>query len=386
MSPPSGGSRGILLTVTLGRIPLFDAAVAVLALATAVVGWVATVDEPTAHRVIAAACFTVAALAVPVRRTAVTASAAATVAAFAVLAATGSADALGVFPLVLCVPLTLAAVVGHAVRRAAGVGVLVLSCLATPLSPAVTIAANRPLMIGLHVALLVVVYLWAGRRRVEREHMVADRERAVAEATADERQRIADDLHDGLGQALTAIRAASSTGLALARTRPEAALDALATVADLSRESLVELRRSVAEITDAASLGETLEQVRRAGREVRCRTPQDVDVDTVDDLPAPDAQDAVRRIAREALTNAVRHGASGGPITVDLCPTTTRGRVTGIRMRVDNEIGSAAGDDMPGRGCATMLRRAEAVGGRCSAARHGDRWVVDVQIPIGGPR
>lgn len=380
---------GILLSVTSRRVPVLDALLGLFAVATAVLGWVAAFDgDHGVHRMVAAACFTAAALAVPVRRTAVTLSAWVTIVAFTVLAATGSADALGVFPLILCVPLTVAAVVGHAERTASGVGVLLLACVATPLSPAVTIAANRPLMIGLHLTVLVAVYLWASRRRLERENVAAERERAVARATADERQRIADDLHDGLGQALTAIRATSSTAVALARSRPEAAVDALGTVAELSRESLLELRRSVAEISDVASLDEIVDRARRTGRDVRCATDDAVGVDAVDESLPHAVRDAVRRILREALTNAVRHGAPGAPVIVEFSRTGGRGRATEVRMRVDNEIAVTTGgvDHISGRGCATMRRRAESVGGRCTLGPCGDRWVVELEVPIGTAR
>ncbi|WP_299573162.1 histidine kinase [uncultured Williamsia sp.] len=368
------------------RIPWTDGLLGVAAVAAAAVGWVAAVaGDRGAHGCVAAACFTAAAFAVPVRRTALWPSAAATALAFAVLGATGSASALGVFPLILCVPLTVSAVTGHAEHRWQGRAVLVVACLATPLSPAVSISASRPFAIGLHVAVLLAVHLWSSRRRLQREVTAAEQARAVELATLTERQRIAADLHDGLGHALTAIRAKASTSVALARTRPETATEALTVISDLSRESLVELRRAVGEISGTASgftdsPAQILDRARRIGREVRCTTPSGTTVEDVDASLADDVRATVRRVLQEAITNAVRHAPPDAPVDVDV---TVDDDARTMTLRVHNIVATGATPPGAGHGCDTMRRRAADVGGRCTVGPDGDGWTVTLEVPVG---
>ena len=99
-------------------VPAWDAVLCACAVPLVAFAWYATVvsgSHPQA--IIAAAVYTVAAGAIAVRRTHLLTSFVITYLAFAVLVLTGSGDALGVFPLIACVPLTICAVTTWAPQR-----------------------------------------------------------------------------------------------------------------------------------------------------------------------------------------------------------------------------------------------------------------------------
>jgi two-component system sensor histidine kinase UhpB len=131
--------------------------------------------------------------------------------------------------------------------------------------------------------------------------------RRVLSAQEAERRRIAQELHDQIGQNLTAVV------LELRRLQGHVAEEWAETLADaqeLARESLEELRRISYELRPAAlddlGLASALEAL---GNAVGRRAEIEVVLEVGPQLPplAPDVELAVYRIAQEALTNAVRH-------------------------------------------------------------------------------
>ena len=131
--------------------------------------------------------------------------------------------------------------------------------------------------------------------------------RRVLSAQEAERRRIAQELHDQIGQNLTAVV------LELKRLQghvTEEWADTLADAQELARESLEELRRISYELRPAAlddlGLASALAALADA---VARRAEIEVTHEVAPRLPplAPDVELAVYRIAQEALTNAVRH-------------------------------------------------------------------------------
>ncbi|MDC4232695.1 histidine kinase [Actinomyces sp. B33] len=268
-------------------------------------------------------------------------------------------------------------------------------------------------------SLIGAAYLWGLNRRRSRdrvEQAVARAEEIAAHAedrrrlaVAEERQRIARDVHDVLGHSLAVIGMQAEGARAVLAADPARADGALATIGELSRVGVDDVRRLVDVLREdspvpsatagvdsapahrdgqtgsgahpparagAAGLVALVDRVRSAGVDVRLRVDAEAAV--------PAAVDAAASgICHEALTNAVRHGA--GPVLVDL-----RVDADGLDLTVSSAPGPRSDDDAsPGRvgaGLRTMRERAEAVGGECRSAPGPDgRWLVRAHLPARRP-
>ena len=171
-------------------------------------------------------------------------------------------------------------------------------------------------------AFTVVACTFARRLRMtveqlrEAQHQLAERTRA------EERNRIAAEVHDVVGHALTvSLLHIGSARLALDE-EPEEARRALGEAERLTRDSLDEVRASVglmrtdapgemAPLPDARAIPELVESFRRAGSTVELAVAGELG--TV----GPARGLAAYRIVQEALTNATRH-APGEPVSVEI--------------------------------------------------------------------
>ena len=205
----------------------------------------------------------------------------------------------------------------------------------------------------------VVVVGWlAGEntrtRRAYAQELVeraAERERERAEralrAVADERLRIARDLHDIVAHAMSVIAIRSGVARVVLDTQPDEVREALEIIETTSKRALAEMRLLVGVLRqseDGAELGpapgladlpDLIDQVGQAGVNV------DVDIDSEGDtqtLPAGVDLSAYR-IIQEALTNVVRHA---GPTTAHV---TVRHRHDQLEIEVVDDgapVGPAA--------------------------------------------
>jgi signal transduction histidine kinase len=184
-----------------------------------------------------------------------------------------------------------------------------------------------------------------------------------------ERRRVARDLHDGLAQDLAVI---ATQGEFMARDiGPEHPIVIAA------RRALALSRSAIAELSDlpGATADETLEAVAEEFRD-RCDVAIAVDADCDGEL-APEAQEQVSRIAREAIANAARHG-SAKHVVVSL-----RGAENGITLRVvDDGCGIVSGDvagATEGFGLRSMRERTDALGG-CLTLRRLRRGGTELEV------
>jgi signal transduction histidine kinase len=149
--------------------------------------------------------------------------------------------------------------------------------------------------------------------RGQREQAAALDARRVDEArraAADERVRIARDLHDVVAHHISVIVVQAEAAQEVLATRPDRADRAMATVADTARTALGELRRmlgvlrseaGLAPQPDLAAVGDLVGSVREAGLAVEVRT-------TGDERPVDGVVGVTAyRVVQEALTNVLRH-------------------------------------------------------------------------------
>jgi signal transduction histidine kinase len=224
------------------------------------------------------------------------------------------------------------------------------------------------------------------------EQLLASREelRALVErlnsVREDEKARLSRELHDEMGQILTALRMeleALEDGLgeqgaaAAARNLLERAVAASELVAKAieSTRNLLASLRPVA--LDRLGLGAALRQeCRRFGdwAGVACEFTAAEELSTF----GPEVDTALFRIAQEALTNVARHArASRVAVTIEQRNGTAVLRVT------DDGRGIAAGCESAGLGMLGMRERAERLGGELAlrAVLHGGT-IVEAQIPL----
>jgi signal transduction histidine kinase len=214
-----------------------------------------------------------------------------------------------------------------------------------------------------------------------------DQERAaqtkLAErAAADERQRIAREIHDVIAHSL-AVTMLHLTGARLALRRdPAEAEEALLEAERLGRESLAEIRRTVGllapEGTGTSSPMPAAIDIPQLVREFEA-AGLDVDFELSGDprsLPAPTGL-GLYRVAQESLANVVRH-APGTHTTMSL-------RIGDeiVSLHVRNRLAVAGGPVSAdgGLGVRGMQERVTLLGGELRAGPDGDSWCVDVELP-----
>src|SRR5688572_29860669 len=172
-------------------------------------------------------------------------------------------------------------------------------------------------------AQLIAFHLDAGDRVAQLEARVASRTLALQQLNVrlervreDESARIARELHDDLGQGLTALKLdIEAARLALAvpsdhgRIRTRDALESMAVLTDAALDSVErivsELRPAVLDVLGVAAAVEWLvdQFARRTGLRATCHCEDDHEI-------TPATATALFRIAQEALTNVSRHAGA----------------------------------------------------------------------------
>ncbi|AWB95097.1 sensor histidine kinase [Agromyces badenianii] len=204
------------------------------------------------------------------------------------------------------------------------------------------------------------------RSRVAEYRAEAMRRRQSAEER--ERVRIARELHDVIGHALSQINVQASVGLHLMDRDPEQARTALGSIKETSKSALDEVRTVLGVIRDGEAPLAPQAELAELPRLVRGIRSPDLDATLVDRLaesPRRAVQFAGYRIAQEALTNVVRHaGASQAVVTVervgDDFVLTVDDDGAGAAAVVTGDGGAGEGE---GSGILGMRERAALLGG-----------------------
>ncbi|QGQ18515.1 two-component sensor histidine kinase [Cellulomonas sp. JZ18] len=241
------------------------------------------------------------------------------------------------------------------------------------------------------LSVLVGIYLATRREHLrllqERaEQLERERDARVRAAVADERARLARELHDVAAHHLSGMVVQAAAVERLVGRDPDAARAGAAWLRDQGRETLDNLRQVVgllrhderdalAPVPGAAALDDLVAAARALG--------DDVHLDRDGEVPPlpPLADVSVYRVAQQALTNARQH-APGGAVRVRLAAEA--GAVVLDVVNGPAAPGAAVvHGERGGTGLAVMRERAALVGGRLEAGRTGDGgWRVRLHVPV----
>ncbi|PXY29658.1 sensor histidine kinase [Prauserella flavalba] len=219
---------------------------------------------------------------------------------------------------------------------------------------------------------------WLGPSAAERIALLERRAGRLAE-----RNRLARELHDSVGHALSVVSLQAGAARRTLRRDPDAAERALDAIGDSARAALDDLdhvlgllREERAGRAPQAGLSELpalLSATRAAGVEV------DSDVSTGAAAVAPVVSREAYRILQECLTNVLRH-AGKVPVTLRVAEA-DGGLALTVRNPVDD--GRGYGRAGGGSGLRGIAERVDVLGGRLRAGRQDGDWEVAVWLPSG---
>jgi signal transduction histidine kinase len=216
-----------------------------------------------------------------------------------------------------------------------------------------------------------------------------DRDRQALLAAAQERTRIARELHDIVAHSVSVMIALSDGAAATAERDPGAARNASEQASATGRQALTEMHRLLGVLrddTDAsltpqpgiADIAQLLEPMRAAGINVHL-----LETGSPAALPAS-AQLALYRLLQESLTNILKHGRSVTQVTVTL-------RYGPDYADIDiDDNGTSTSPGIPeqppttatGHGLIGMRERLAAFDGHLHAGRDGHGWHVHGHLPL----
>ncbi|MEV8019633.1 sensor histidine kinase [Streptomyces sp. NPDC086554] len=228
------------------------------------------------------------------------------------------------------------------------------------------------------------------RERAERAERT--REEEARRRVAEERLRIARDLHDVVAHHIALVNVQAGVAAHVMDKRPDQAKEALSHVRDASRSALNELRATVGLLRQSgdpeaptepapglAHLDDLVDTFRHAGLPVEVTRG-----DAETELPAG-ADLAAYRIIQEALTNVQKHAGAGAKAEVSVVRVGPNIEVTVL----DDGPGAGAEpravveDNGGGHGLIGMRERVSALSGRCTAGpRYGGGFRVHAILPV----
>jgi two-component system sensor histidine kinase DesK len=218
----------------------------------------------------------------------------------------------------------------------------------------------------------------------KRNETVAELRQTRAElarvAVADERLRIARDLHDLLGQSLSLITLKAELSRRMIDTDTTSAAREMAELEAVARQSLSDVRAAVAGYRQpdlASELGVARQLLTAAGLSCQITTPPDLR------LPA-DVDTVLAWTVREGITNVVRHAcATRAAITVTTAGADADGDGRVAAEITDNGAGPLAGP--AGSGLAGLSERVRHLGGNLMAGpAPSGGFRLQVTIPVRG--
>jgi len=249
----------------------------------------------------------------------------------------------------------------------------------------------------LHTGFAWAVAWFAGERtRLRREqiddlraHALRAEEEADSErrlAIAEERARIARDLHDSAGHAINVIAVRAGAARLRHAGDPDRSLRAIEAIEDVARQTAADIDAIVGSLRDETdgSGGVVEAPPGLASLDALLVRHQDAGLDITSIISgerralAPAADQAAYRILQEALTNTVRHGAGDARIELAFGEA-------GLELTVTNRVkGEAVPPAAVGHGVIGMTERATLLGGSLSAEPVNGVFRVRARLPYRG--
>ncbi|WP_217135809.1 sensor histidine kinase [Leucobacter chinensis] len=264
-------------------------------------------------------------------------------------------------------------------------------------SVALEVASTGSSIVFMLIIVLIGINIGNRRRYVEAlvdraDMLERDRDQLARIAVAEERERIAREMHDIVAHSLSVMIALSEGASRSVERAPAKASDAMQRSAETGRTALSEMRRLLGVLKGQSAeaqvdfapqpgvghLPNLIENFRQAGLELKTQTTGQPPSDSGFGL-------AVYRIVQEALTNTLRYAGIGAKVDVvityapNLTTITVRdyGRVASGSRSMDN-LGS-------GNGLVGLAERARMFGGEVRAGAHPEGgWIVIATLPMSG--
>ncbi|MFG3517168.1 sensor histidine kinase [Streptomyces bobili] len=229
------------------------------------------------------------------------------------------------------------------------------------------------LVVGLGAAVTALARRLLGPSAGERLAALEERTEQLLE-----RNRIAHELHDSIGHALTV--AVVQAGAARAAGDPAFTDRALAAIEETGRAALEDLERVLGVLREAerpvsarptlAEADRLLESARASGAKVDAEL-----TGALEAVPGPASREGYR-ILQEALTNALRHA---GSVPVRVRIEVTAGLLT---LEVRNPLTVRISAPVRGSGLRGIHERAALLGGRASTGPDEGDWQVRAELPL----
>lgn len=209
-----------------------------------------------------------------------------------------------------------------------------------------------------------------------------------ARALAEERLRIAQELHDVVAHSMSVIAVQAGAGMHVLDEHPDQARAALEAISATSRGTLAEMRRLLGVLRDSGGaratapapglddLPELIDEVRAAG------VPAALHVDGVPEVVPAGVGLSAYRVVQEALTNVIKH--AGQPTRVDVTVRHGPGALT-VEIVDDGRGLAARSNGDGGHGLVGMRERVEVWGGELSVGpARGGGYRVAAVLPYEG--
>jgi signal transduction histidine kinase len=259
-------------------------------------------------------------------------------------------------------------------------------------------ASPGNLLFGAVFCSVALAFGWTVRHRTEEAarlrgaavRLEAERAQAQRDAAAQERTRIAHELHDVISHSVSVMVVQATAAERVLQASPDRARESIAAIQTVGRQALTELAGLLGVLRDGdttvglvpqpgvADLGSLAANVDRAGVQV------DLDVDAAGrDLP-PGVQLTLYRLAQEALTNVRKHScATQASVTVKVDHGAVVAAVEDPGPRRTDGLSHHGG----GNGLNGIRERVQVYGGETTASRTAaGGYRVEARIPVSSVR
>jgi two-component system, NarL family, sensor histidine kinase DesK len=282
---------------------------------------------------------------------------------------------------------------GAAAGRLSGSGrwaaVAAITCAAAAIGVGLANGVNYGSALELTIGpVLAAFFAYSAWRRIELVEKLRETRAELARmAVADERLRIARDLHDLLGHSLSLITIKAELAGRVIGTDPDRAAREIADLEAVARRSLGEVRAAVTSYRQPSLAGELAaarQMLAAAGMDCQVQAPASIDL-------AQEAEGLLAWTVREGATNVVRHsGARTVTITVTVADDAVTAEVAddgvgpGLEASPSDDPGRS-GSVTPGSGLAGLAERARGAGAEISTGEGpgGKGFRLLVRVPAG---